>query len=147
MSNLRLNSSTISSTTDSCIFASRGSFFDVKGTSVISSTNKEAIKIDYNSSGRIQSGANVTSTASNNGFGVWIRKGGLIQINSGSTIAGNSSAGTIKGELGAKIDIDYGATFQSVLCGNDNQTMVILNGSSGNYPTPTIGSNCITVKY
>ena len=27
MSNLRLNSSTISSTTDSCIFASRGSFF------------------------------------------------------------------------------------------------------------------------
>ena len=147
MSNLRLNSSTISSTTDSCIFASRGSFFDVAGTSVISSTNKEAIKIDHNSSGRIRSGAQVTSTASNNGWGVWIRKGGLIEINSGSTIAGNSSAGSIKGELGAKIDIDYGATVQSVLCGNDNQTMVILNGSSGNYPSPTIGSNCITVKY
>jgi hypothetical protein len=147
VSNLTLNSSIVSSTNDISIFASRGSFFDVKGTSVISSTNKEAIKIDHNSSGRIQSGANVTSTASNNGFGVWIRKGGLIEINSGSTIAGNSSAGSIKGDLGAKIDIDYGATVQSVLCGNDNQTMVILNGSSGNYPSPTIGSNCITVKY
>ena len=147
VSNLTLNSSIVSSTNDISIFASRGSFFDVKGTSVISSTNKEAIKIDHNSSGRIQSGANVTSTASNNGFGVWNRKGGLIEINSGSTIAGNSSAGSIKGDLGAKIDIDYGATVQSVLCGNDNQTMVILNGSSGNYPTPTIGSNCITVKY
>jgi hypothetical protein len=147
VSNLTLNSSIVSSTNDISIFASRGSFFDVKGTSVISSTNKESIKIDHNSSGRIQSGANVTSTASNNGFGVWIRKGGLIEINSGSTIAGNSSAGSIKGDLGAKIDIDYGATVQSVLCGNDNQTMVILNGSSGNYPTPTIGSNCITVKY
>ena len=147
VSNLTLNSSIVSSTNDISIFASRGSFFDVKGTSVISSTNKEAIKIDHNSSGRIQSGANVTSTASNNGWGVWIRKGGLIEINSGSTIAGNSSAESINGELGAKIDIDYGATVQSVLCGNDNQTMVILNGSSGNYPTPTIGSNCITVKY
>ncbi len=147
VSNLTLNSSIVSSTNDISIFASRGSFFDVKGTSVISSTNKEAIKIDYNSSGRIQSGANVTSTASNNGWGVWIRKGGLIEINSGSIIAGNSSAESINGELGAKIDIDYGATVQSVLCGNDNQTMVILNGSSGNYPTPTIGSNCITVKY
>ena len=147
VSNLTLNSSIVSSTNDISIFASRGSFFDVKGTSVISSTNKEAIKIDYNSSGRIQSGANVTSTASNNGWGVWIRKGGLIEINSGSTIAGNSSAESINGELGAKIDIDYGATVQSILCGNDNQTMVILNGSSGNYPTPTIGSNCITVKY
>ena len=147
VSNLTLNSSIVSSTNDISIFASRGSFFDVKGTSVISSTNKEAIKIDHNSSGRIQSGANVTSTASNNGWGVWIRKGGLIEINSGSTIDGNSSAGSIKGDLGAKIDIDYGATVQSVLCGNDNQTMVILNGSSGNYPTPTIGSNCITVKY
>ena len=147
VSNLTLNSSIVSSTNDISIFASRGSFFDVKGTSVISSTNKEAIKIDHNSSGRIQSGANVTSTASNNGFGVWIRKGGLIEINSGSTIAGNSSAGSIKGELGAKIDIDYGATVQSVLCGNDNQTMVILNGSSGNYPSPTIGANCITVRY
>jgi len=147
MSNLRLNSSTISSTTDSCIFASRGSFFDIAGTSVISSTNKEAIKIDHYSSGRIRSGAQVTSTASNKGWGVWIRKGGLIEINSGSTIAGNSSAESIHGELGAKIDIDYGATVQSVLCGNDNQTMVILNGSSGNYPSPTIGSNCITVKY
>jgi len=147
VSNLTLNSSIVSSTNDISIFASRGSFFDVKGTSVISSTNKESIKIDHNSSGRIQSGANVTSTASNNGWGVWIRKGGLIEINSGSTIAGNSSAESINGELGAKIDIDYGATVQSVLCGNDNQTMVILNGSSGNYPTPTIGSNCITVKY
>ena len=59
--------------------------------------------------------------------------------------AGNS--GSLKGELGTKIDLDYGADVQSIECGDDNQSMVILNSSNGNYPTPSVGSNCISVKY
>ena len=46
-----------------------------------------------------------------------------------------------------KIDLDYGADVQSIECGDDNQSMVILNSSNGSYPTPSVGSNCISVKY
>ena len=50
---------------------------------------------------------------------------------------GNS--GSLKGELGTKIDLEYGANVQSIECGDDNQSMVILNSSNGNYPTPSVG--------
>jgi hypothetical protein len=116
------------------------------GSTVISTTNNVAIRLSYNSSGQIRSGVQVTSTGTN-GYGVQVSRGGLIHIGSGATITGDSSKDSIDGIGGAKIDIDYGATVQSVVCASDNQTMVFLNGSSGNYPTPTIGSNCITVKY
>ena len=115
------------------------------GSTVISTTNNKTIVLSSNSSGQIRSGVQVTSTGTN-GYGVAVSKGSLINIESGATITGDSNYASIQGGFGSKIDIDYGATVQSVLCGNDNQTMVILNGSSGNYPSPTIGSNCITVK-
>ena len=145
VSNLQLKSSIVSSSKDISIYVSRNSFFDLSGNSKITSSSKESIKIDHNSSGRIQSGVSVSSNASNNGWGVWIRKGGYIEINSDSTISGNS--GSLKGELGTKIDLDYGADVQSIECGDDNQSMVILNSSNGSYPTPSVGSNCISVKY
>ena len=145
VSNLQLKSSIVSSSKDISIYVSRNSFFDLSGNSKITSSSKESIKIDHNGSGRIQSGVSVSSNASNNGWGVWIRKGGYIEINSDSTISGNS--GSLKGELGTKIDLDYGADVQSIECGDDNQSMVILNSSNGSYPTPSVGSNCISVKY
>jgi len=116
------------------------------GSTVISTTNNVAIRLSHNSSGQIRSGVQVTSTGTN-GYGVQVSRGGLIHIGSGATITGDSSKDSIDGIGGAKIDIDYGATVQSVVCASDNQTMVFLNGSSGNYPSPTIGSYCITVKY
>jgi parallel beta-helix repeat protein len=116
------------------------------GSTVISTTNNVAIRLSHNSTGQIGSGVEVTSTGTN-GYGVQVSRGGLIRIDSGATITGDSSRDSIDGIGGAKIDIDYGATVQSVVCASDNQTMVFLNGSSGNYPSPTIGSNCITVKY
>ena len=116
------------------------------GSTVISTTNNVAIRLSYNSSGQIRSGVQVTSTGTN-GYGVQVSRGGLIHIGSGATITGDSSKDSIDGIGGAKIDIDYGATVQSVVCASDNQTMVFLNGSSGNYPSPTIGSYCITVRY
>jgi len=116
------------------------------GSTVISTTNNVAIRLSHNSTGQIRSGVQVTSTGTN-GYGVQVSRGSLIHIKSGATITGDSSKDSIDGILGAKIDIDYGATVQSVVCASDNQTMVFLNGSSGNYPSPTIGSNCITVKY
>ena len=145
VSNLQLKSSIVSSSKNISIYVSRNSFFDLSGNSKITSSSKESIKIDHNGSGRIQSGVSVSSNASNNGWGVWIRKGGYIEINSDSTISGNS--GSLKGELGTKIDLDYGADVQSIECGDDNQSMVILNSSNGSYPTPSVGSNCISVKY
>ena len=145
VSNLKFDSSIISSNKGISIYASRNSFFDLRGASKITSNTKEAIKIDHNGSGRIQNGVIVSSSASNNGWGVWIRKGGYIEINSDSTVSGNS--GSLKGELGTKIDLEYGANVQSIECGDDNQSMVILNSSNGNYPTPSVGSNCISVKY
>lgn len=116
------------------------------GSTVISTTNNVAIRLSHNSTGQIGSGVEVTSTGTN-GYGVQVSRGGLIRIDSGATITGDSSRNSIDGIGGAKIDIDYGATVQSVVCASDNQTMVFLNGSSGNYPSPTIGSYCITVKY
>jgi len=116
------------------------------GSTVISTTNNVAIRLSHNSTGQIRSGVQVTSSGTN-GYGVQISTGGLINIESGATITGDSNYDSIDGILGAKIDIDYGATVQSVVCASDNQTMVILNGSSGNYPSPTIGANCITVKH
>ena len=145
VSNLQLKSSIVPSSKDISIYVSRNSFFDLSGNSKITSSSKESIKIDHNGSGRIQSGVSVSSNASNNGWGVWIRKGGYIEINSDSTISGNS--GSLKGELGTKIDLDYGDDVQSIECGDDNQSMVILNSSNGSYPTPSVGSNCISVKY
>jgi hypothetical protein len=168
-----VNKSTISSNSSEAIAYGEGSFLHVRdstisgvsgenainggnnavlkitedsGSTVISTTNNVAIRLSYNSSGQIRSGVQVTSTGTN-GYGVQVSRGGLIHIGSGATITGDSSKDSIDGILGAKIDIDYGATVQSVVCASDNQTMVILNGSSGNYPSPTIGSNCITVKY
>ena len=168
-----VNKSTISSNSSEAIAYGEGSFLHVRdstisgvsgenainggnnavlkitedsGSTVISTTNNVAIRLSNNSSGQIRSGVQVTSTGTN-GYGVQVSRGGLIHIGSGAIITGDSSKDSIDGIGGAKIDIDYGATVQSVVCASDNQTMVFLNGSSGNYPSPTIGSNCITVKY
>ena len=168
-----VNKSTISSNSSEAIAYGEGSFLHVRdstisgvsgenainggnnavlkitedsGSTVISTTNNVAIRLSNNSSGQIRSGVQVTSTGTN-GYGVQVSRGGLIHIGSGAIITGDSSKDSIDGIGGAKIDIDYGATVQSVVCASDNQTMVFLNGSSGNYPSPTIGSYCITVRY
>ena len=116
------------------------------GSTVISTTNYSAVSLNYLSSGQIRSGVEVSSTGGTNSTGVYISRGSLINIESGASISGDSSASSIFSDMDSKVDIEYGAVVASVKCGNDNQSMVILNGSNGNYPSTETASNCISYK-
>ena len=172
-SNLRLKKSSVTANTNKAIRFGEGSYLEVSestvtgasgkvaingnddavlkigedsGSTVISTTNNSAVSLNYLSSGQIRSGVEVSSTGGTSSTGVCISRGSLINIESGASISGDSFASSIFSDMDSKVDIEYGAVVASVKCGNDNQSMVILNDSDGNYPSTETASNCISYK-